>query len=65
MSYAEARAGLFMGNDSHISTAMEKCVKFTEDLEAEVGRLKEEVEKLRKYDEKVVEEEMNMDETIE
>lgn len=65
VSYAEARAGLFMGNDSHISTAMEKCVKFTEDLEAEVGRLKEEVESLRKYDEKVVEEEMNMDETIE
>jgi chromosome segregation ATPase len=65
VSYAEARAGLFMGNDSHISTAMEKCVKFTEDLEAEVGRLKEEVERLRKYDEKVVEEEMNMDETIE
>ncbi|CAN9377651.1 unnamed protein product [Alternaria alternata] len=65
MSYAEARAGLFMGNDSHISTAMEKCVKFTEDLEAEVGRLKEEVERLRKYDEKVVEEEMDMDETIE
>lgn len=65
VSYAEARAGLFMGNDSHISTAMEKCVKFTEDLEAEVGRLKDEVEKLRKYDEKVVEEEMNMDETIE
>ncbi|KAH8631552.1 hypothetical protein IG631_13235 [Alternaria alternata] len=65
VSYAEARAGLFMGNDSHISTAMEKCVKFTEDLEAEVRRLKEEVERLRKYDEKVVEEEMNMDETIE
>ncbi|CAI9631464.1 unnamed protein product [Alternaria burnsii] len=65
VSYAEARAGLFMGNDSHISTAMEKCVKFTEDLEAEVGRLKEEVERLRKYDEKVVEEEMNTDETIE
>ncbi|KAL1795883.1 hypothetical protein ACET3X_006107 [Alternaria dauci] len=66
VTYAEARAGLFMGSDSNISDAMEKCAKFIEDLEAEVGRLKEEVEKLRKYDEKVVEEEMDMDEkTIE
>ncbi|KAG9195587.1 hypothetical protein G6011_00708 [Alternaria panax] len=65
VTYTEARAGLFMGSDVNISDAMEKCVKLTEYLEARVASLDEELDRLRKYDEQVVEEEMDMYEKME